>query len=124
MANTFKVTTGSSIATTVGHATATIYTVPSSTTSIILSLLLSNKTTVAIKTSVQLVSTTSNSGNNNNRSSGANETAHIIKDVQIDEETSLEIMSGQKYVMQTGDAIKVFGAAADIDVVLSYMEIT
>lgn len=124
MANTFKVTTGSSIATASGGSTATIYTVPSSTTSIILSLLLSNKTTVAIKTSVQLVSTTSNSGNNSNRSSGANETAHIIKDVSIDEETSLEIMSGQKYVMQTGDSIKVFGAAADIDVVLSYMEIT
>ena len=124
MANTFKVTTGSSIATTAGANTSTIYTVPSATTSIVLSLLLSNKTTIAIKTSVQIVSTTANSGNNNNRSSGANETAHIIKNVSIDEETSLEIMSGQKYVLQTGDSIKVFGATADIDVVLSYMEIT
>ena len=35
-----------------------------------------------------------------------------------------EIMSGQKYVLQTGDAIKVHADNANIDVILSFMEIT
>ena len=125
MANTFKVTTISSIATSAGANTSTIYTCGASNGAVVLSLLLANKHTTSIKTSVQLVSTTDNSGNNNNiNSDGSNDTAYIIKDVSIDEETSLEIMSGQKYVLQNGDSLKVFGGNANVDVVLSYMEMT
>tara|TARA_Y100001973_G_scaffold12048_1_gene16576 strand:- start:194 stop:571 length:378 start_codon:yes stop_codon:yes gene_type:complete len=125
MANTFKVTTISSIATSAGANTSTIYTCGASNGAVVLSLLLANKHTTSIKTSVQLVSTTDNSGNNDNiNSDGSNDTAYIIKDVSIDEETSLEIMSGQKYVLQNGDSLKVFGGNANVDVVLSYMEMT
>tara|TARA_Y100000004_G_C8898772_1_gene405375 strand:+ start:599 stop:976 length:378 start_codon:yes stop_codon:yes gene_type:complete len=125
MANTFKVTTISSIATSAADNTSTIYTCGASNGAVVLSLLLANKHTTSIKTSVQLVSTTDNSGNNDNiNTDGSNDTAYIIKDVSIDEETSLEIMSGQKYVLQNGDSLKVFGGNANVDVVLSYMEMT
>lgn len=124
MANTFKVTTASGVVTSASSNTYTIYTTPSSTTTIILSLLLANKHTQSIKTTVVLSSDTDNTGNNDNRNSGQNEDVNIIKDVSIDEEGSLEIMSGQKYVLQTTDSIKVIADNANIDVVLSYMEIT
>ena len=85
MANTFKVTSVSSVATTVGANTSTIYTCPASTTTVVLALLLSNKHSSSVDTSVQLVSSTNNSGNNSNI--GSNASAYIIKDVTIDEKT-------------------------------------
>jgi len=124
MANTFKVTTASGVVTSNNSNTYTIYTCPSSTTTIVLSLLLSNKHTEGIKASVVLSSDTGNSGNNSNRNSGNNQDAYIIKDVFISKENALEIMSGQKYVLQATDAIKVIADNANIDLVLSYMEIT
>ena len=122
MANTFKVTSVSSVATTVGANTSTIYTCPAATTTVVLALLLSNKHSSSVDTSVQLVSATNNSGNNSNI--GSNASAYIIKDVTIDEKTSLELMAGQKYILQVGDSVKVYAANTNIDVVFSYMEIT
>tara|TARA_R110002020_G_scaffold110708_2_gene255752 strand:- start:6534 stop:6902 length:369 start_codon:yes stop_codon:yes gene_type:complete len=122
MANTFRVTSISSVPITIDANTATIYTCPSGTTTVVLALLISNKHTVAVGASVQLVSNTNNDGNNNNI--GPNASAFIIKDVTIDEKTSLEIMAGQKYVLQVGDSIKVYGDNTNLDVVLSYMEMT
>lgn len=124
MANTFKVTTASGVVTSASDNTYTIYDTPSSTTSVVLSLLLANKHTDSIKVSVLLSSDTGNSGNNTNRNSGDNQDAYVIKDVNIDTGTSLEIMSGQKYILQTTDKIKVVADNTNIDVVLSYMEIT
>jgi len=124
MANTFKVTTVASVAITVGASTSTIYTCPGSTTTIILALLLTNKHTSSINTSVVLSSDTDNAANNDNNNSGNNADVHIIKDVTIDEQTSLEIMAGQKYVLEATDSIKVYAANTNIDVVLSYMEMT
>ena len=122
MANTFKVTSVSSVATTVGANTSTIYTCPAATTTVVLALLLSNKHSSSVDTSVQLVSATNNSGNNSNI--GSNASAYIIKDVTIDENTSLELMAGQIYVLQVGDSVKVYAANTNIDVVFSYMEMT
>jgi len=122
MANTFKVTSVSSVATTVGANTSTIYTCPAATTTVVLALLLSNKHSASVDTSVQLVSATNNSGNNSNI--GSNASAYIIKDVTIDDKTSLELMAGQKYVLQVGDSVKVYAANTNIDVVFSYMEMT
>ena len=45
-----------------------------------------------------------------------------MKDVNIDDGNSLEIMSGQKYILNTTDLLKVYADNANIDVVLSYME--
>ena len=124
MANTFKVTTASSVATSASDNDYSIYQCPSSTTTVVLSVLLANKHTTSIKASVLLSSDTGNSGNNSNRNSGNNQDAYIIRNVSITEETSLEIMSGQKYVLQATDSIKVLADNENLDVVLSYMEVT
>ena len=124
MANTFKVTTASTVATSASDNDYSIYVCPSSTTTVILSVLLANKHTSSIKVSVLLSSDTGNSVNNNNRNSGNNQDAYIIRNVNIDEETSLEIMSGQKYVLQATDHIKILADNENLDVVLSYMEVT
>jgi len=120
MANTFKVVTKSGVSASSGSPT-TIYTVPSSTTSIVLALLVANKHTTSIKATVQIVSTTAQATTGGGADNG---TVNVIKDVSIEEETSLEIMAGQKYVLMTGDILKVYGDNANLDVTLSFMEIT
>ena len=118
MANTFRVVTKSGVATDSSSPT-TLYTTPSSTTSIVLALLISNKHTTSIKATVVVSSDTSVSG-----AGATNADAHIIKDVSIEEETSLEIMSGQKYVLATTDILQVYADNAHLDEVISIMEIT
>lgn len=120
MANTFKVVTKSSVATSSGSPT-TVYTVPASTTSIVLALLIANKHTTSVKVTVQIESDTA-SGTTGGGANNA--TVNVIKDVSIEEETSLEIMSGQKYVLMATDVLKVYADNANLDVTLSFMEIT
>ena len=122
MANTFKVVTKSGVSDTSGSPT-TIYTAPSSpsTTSIVLALLVANKHTTSIKATVQIESDTA-SGTTGGGANNA--TVNVIKDVSIEEETSLEIMSGQKYVLMPTDVLKVYADNVNLDVTFSYMEIT
>ena len=122
MANTFKVSTINSVPTTSDANTSIIYTTPPATTTVVLALLLSNKHTAEINTSAQVVSSTSNTGSNNNI--GPNATAYIIKDVPIEKKNTLEILSGQKYILQSGDSGKVYAENSNIDVIFSYMEMT
>ena len=117
MANTFKTVTKSSVSTSSGTPT-TIYTVPSSTTSIVLGMMLSNKHSASVNVTVNLSSSTTNGG------ASQNSEVHVLRLVPVENGSSLEIMSGQKYVLQAGDAIKVFAGNANIDVILSFMEIT
>tara|TARA_R110002020_G_scaffold255088_2_gene468895 strand:- start:20087 stop:20440 length:354 start_codon:yes stop_codon:yes gene_type:complete len=114
MANIFKVITKAGVG-LVGSQT-TLLTVPSAKTEVILSLLLSNKHTDSIKATVIISSDTTQSG------ASANADVYIVKDVNIDKENSLEIMSGQKYILNTTDVLKVYADNANLDVVLSYME--
>ena len=115
MANVFKVITKSGVG-LVGSQT-TLLTAPSAKTEIVLSLLLANKHTTSIKATVILSSDTTQTGGG-----ASNADVYIIKDANIDAENSLEIMSGQKYIMNTTDILKVYADNANIDVVLSYME--
>ena len=111
MANTFKTKTfdGSS---TNADTLMSIYTVPSATTTIVLGLTLANLTTNTIEVTVTY---TNNDGDNVN----------ITKLAQIPGKASLEIMSGNKYVMETSDILKVKSSAANsLDTTLSIMEIT
>lgn len=119
MANTFKVVTKPTVSADSSSPT-TIYTVPNSTTSIVLALLVANKHTSSIKATVQIVSTTVSGTTGGGANNG---TVNVIKDVSIEEETSLEIMSGQKYVLMTGDILKVYADNANLDVTLSFMEL-
>ena len=111
MANTFitKTFDGSS---TNADTLMSVYTVPSSTTTIVLGLTLANLTSNTIEVTVTY---TNNDGDNVN----------ITKLAQIPGKASLEIMSGNKYVMETSDILKVKSSAANsLDTTLSIMEIT
>ena len=119
MANTFRMTNETNVSTTIEN----IYTVPSSTTAVILSVMLSNKGTDTIKGDVQIVSTTATSVNSG--AANANETTYVIKDAPNNTGSSLEIMGGNKVILQTGDILKAKSdTASALDIIISYMEIT
>ncbi|QDP52162.1 MAG: hypothetical protein Unbinned2902contig1001_4 [Prokaryotic dsDNA virus sp.] len=122
MANTFRMTNESGVTTSL----ETLYTVPSSTTTIILGIMMSNTSGGTIKASVQLVSTSAvGSGVSNSGASNANESTYLIKDAPINNSSSLEIMGGNKIVMQVGDILKAQSdTASALDIAISYMEIT
>ena len=78
---------------------------------------LCNIHTTAVTADVQLVSDTSDTE--------TNETVLLIKDVSIPAGSSLEVLSGGKYVMQTTDIMKIdCSVSAKIDATLSILEIT
>jgi len=116
MANTFKVKSNDAMPTSAGTP-LTLYTVPSSTTAIVLGLILANVHSASVTASVQLVSDTSDTE--------TNQTTWLVKDVSIPVGSSLELLSGSKLVMQTTDIIKVdCSVSAKIDASLSIMEQT
>ena len=111
MANTFK----SAFAASVNHsAYVDLYTVPSSTTTIILGLALCNKTANAVNVTVQMQDT-----------SDSNNDFQVLDTVSIPARTTLEVLAGQKYVLETTDVLRVkAGTASAIDATLGFMEIT
>jgi len=122
MANTFRMTNEANVSTTLEE----LYEVQSSTTTVVLGIMLSNISSGAIKASVQIVSTSAvGSGVSNSGASNANETTYLIKDAPISSASSLEIMAGNKIVLQHLDQIKVGSdTASALDIVISYMEMT
>ena len=111
MANTFK----NAFAASVNHsAYVDLYTVPSSTTTIILGLALCNKTANAVNVTVQMQDT-----------SDSNNDFQVLDTVSIPARTPLEVLAGQKYVLETTDVLRVkAGTASAIDATLGFMEIT
>ena len=115
MANTFKVVTKAGV--TSAHE---IYTVNSNTNTVILDLVLRNTTATQINATVTLSSNTSARAGNNDE---ANQDVELITSVPIPAQSSLELLSGNKVVMETTDTLSVTGTGAT-DVCLSIMEIT
>ena len=116
MANTFKVKTNGAMLEVLGTP-LTLYTVPSSTTTVVIGLLLCNIHTTAVTVDVQLVSDTSDTE--------TNETVLLAKDVSIPSGSTLELLSGGKVVLQTTDIIKIdCSVSAKVDATLSILEIT
>lgn len=116
MANTFKVKTNGAMPTSAGTP-LTLYTVPSSTTTVVIGLLLCNIHTASVTVDVQLVSDTSDTE--------TNETVLLAKDVSIPSGSTLELLSGGKVVLQTTDIIKIdCSVTAKVDATLSILEIT
>tara|TARA_X000001036_G_scaffold20566_1_gene17266 strand:- start:2983 stop:3315 length:333 start_codon:yes stop_codon:yes gene_type:complete len=110
MANTFK---NAALANVNHSAYSTLYTAPGSTTTVVLGLAISNKTTNAVTVQVQFTD-----------SSGST-THQLLESVSIPSNTTLETLAGQKYILETGDILKVqSGTASALDVVLGVMEIT
>ena len=110
MANTFKLKTKAGVTTL-----ATVYTVPSSTTAIVLGCVIGNTTSNSVNTTVTVSSDTSDTETNAD--------VEILTTTPIPGNSSLEIMSGNKIVLQTTDLFRVYGSGA-VDVCLSIMEIT
>ena len=121
MANTFKVVTFAAEPNSAGSP-YTIYTVPGSTTTVVLGLILTNIHTTSVTAEVELVSDTGSRGGANNVSNG---TSFLAKDVSIPAGTSLELLSGGKVVLEATDEIKIDCSVADkLSGTLSIMEIT
>lgn len=100
MANIFKNYTSTSVGTT----EATVYTVPASTTSVLLGCNLANTTASSVEVTVKLGSVI------------------IVKDAPIPANSALGILDG-KIIAEAADTIKVTSnIATSIDVVLSVME--
>ena len=110
MANTFKLKTKAGVTTL-----ATVYTVPSSTTAIVLGCVIGNTTSNSVNTTVTVSSDTSDTETNAD--------VEILTTTPIPGNSSLEIMAGNKIVLQTTDLFRVYGSGA-VDVCLSIMEIT
>ena len=115
MANTFKVVTKAGVT-----SADVIYTVAGSTTTVILGLILGNTTSSSINATVTLGTDTSNRAGANDE---ANQAVELITTTPIPGNSSLELLSGNKVVMETTDTLSVTGSGAT-DVALSIMEIT
>ena len=115
MANTFKLSSKAGVT-----SADVIYTVAGSTTTIILGLILGNTTTSQVTATVTLTSDTGSRTNNNDE---VNQTVELITNAPIPAGSSLELLSGNKVVLETTDSISVSATGAT-DVALSYMEIT
>ena len=116
MANTFKVKSNAAMPASTGTP-LTIYTVPSSTTTVVIGLTLCNVHSTSVTASVKLDSNTSDTE--------TNEETFVVKDVSIPAGSSLEVLSGGKYVLQATDILKIdCSVAAKLDSTLSILEIT
>ena len=120
MANDFKRFTVTNVNTSTGASASAVYTVPagagsSALESIIIGITLTNTTTAGITASVFL---DNNSGSND---------VHIVKNATIPAGSSLEVMAGNKLVVQNsgsaGDVIRVSaGTASACDATISVLE--
>ena len=110
MANTFK---NASLADVNNSGYDTLYTAPSATTSIVLGVAIANKSTSAVTVKIQFTD------------SSGSVTRQLLEDVSIPGNTTLEVLAGQKYVLEASDILKVqAGSASALDVVMGLMEIT
>ena len=121
MANTFKVVNFAAEP----NAALTpyvMYTAGSGVTAVVLGLILANIDSSQRTATVRLVSDTANRAVTNNTANG---TSIVVKDAPIPAGSSLELMSGNKVVLETTDQITIDCDVADkLSGTLSVMEIT
>jgi len=115
MANTFKVVTKAGVT-----SEDVIYTVAGSTTTVVLGIMLGNTTTSQVTATVTLSSNTSNRAGANNE---ANQDVELITNAPVPVGSSLELLAGNKVVMETTDILKLSASGAT-DITVSIMEIT
>jgi len=106
MANTFKNSKSRNVSTA-----TTIYTVPASTTAIVVGLTIANVDASATIDVTALVTASALDYN-------------LVLDTPILPGATLQVVSGEKIVLQTGELLEVSSVGGNCDVVLSYMEIT
>ena len=115
MANTFKVVTKAGVT-----SEDVIYTVAGATTTVVLGIMLGNTTTSQVTATVTLSSDTSNRAGANNE---ANQDVELVTNAPIPSGSSLELLAGNKVVMETTDVLKLTASGAT-DIAMSIMEIT
>ena len=115
MANTFKVVTKAGVT-----SEDVIYTVASSTTTVVLGIMLGNTTTSQVTATVTIESDTGNRSGGNDE---ANQTVELVTNAPIPAGSSLELLAGNKVVMETTDVLKLTASGAT-DIAVSIMEIT
>jgi len=121
MANTFKVVTFAAEPASAGTPLV-MYTAASSTTTVVLGLILTNLNTSQVTATVRLVSDTANRAAANNVANG---TSILINAAPIPVGSSLEVLTGSKVVLETGDVLDVDCSVADkLSGTFSMMEIT
>ena len=119
MANTFRVVTFAAEPNAAGSP-YTIYTTPGSTTTVVIGLILTNIHTSQVTTEVELVSDTSGGGRG-----ATNGTAFLVKDAPIPVGSSLELLAGNKVVLESTDQLVITCSVIDkLSGSLSIMEIT
>ena len=119
MANTFKVVSHDVMPASAGTP-EDLYTAPSSTTTVVLGLIISNVHTSQVTASVKLVSDTSGGGR-----TATNTTTFLLKDAPVPVGGSLEILSGNKVVLETTDKLQIDSSVSNkVSITLSIMEIT
>ena len=113
MANTFKQAPKSSLVTTVISNTGTnILTAGGSSTLILLSALVANKTSSSANVDVYLVP---NSG----------DSVYFLKAVPVPAGSSLELISGSKIILESGDILRArCDTASAADLTVSYLDQT
>ena len=122
MANTFRIITHDVMPASSGTPEA-LYTAPSSTTAIVLGLILTNVHSSQVTASVLLSSDTAPSENTG--APAANTDAYVLFNAPIPVGSTIEILSGNKVVLQTTDILKIDCNITDkVSAVLSIMEIT
>jgi len=111
MAEVFK---NASVANVGTSSANTIYTAPSSTTSIVLGAAIANKSdTTSVGVTVYFYD------------SSANTTTRLLSEVQIPVLTTLEVLAGQKYVLEDSDYISVQSdTASAVDITVGLLEIS
>tara|TARA_R110001583_G_scaffold889_2_gene7979 strand:+ start:1024 stop:1389 length:366 start_codon:yes stop_codon:yes gene_type:complete len=121
MANTFKTVTFAAEPNASGTPYV-MYTVAGSTTTVVLGLVLANIHTAQVTATVRLVSDTANRAVTNNTANG---TSIIVKDAPIPVGGALELLAGNKVVLEATDQITIDCSVADkLSGTLSIMEIT
>jgi len=120
MANDFKRFTKQSCGTGTGASADAVYTVPSSSSTametVVIGVYLSNKTATGVTASVFLDAHAGSAGD-----------VYLIKDATVPAGASLEVVSGGKIVMQgdgtNNDVIRIScGTATSLDAVVSVLE--
>ena len=115
MANTFKLVTKAGVT-----SADTIYTVASSTTTVVLGVMVGNTTTGQITATITLTSDTSNRAGANDE---ANQEVELVTNAPIPVGGTLELLAGNKVVMEATDVLKLTSSGA-ADIAVSIMEIT
>lgn len=115
MANTFKLVSKAGVTTA-----DVIYTVASSTTTVLLGIMLGNTTTSQVTATVTIESDTANRSGANNE---PNQNVELVTNAPIPAGSSLELLAGNKVVMETTDVLKLTASGAT-DIAVSIMEIT